>query len=144
MEIIIVIFIILFVLISIFFVLVQAVSFGEDIFLSLFIDSGFTNFIVENYYAISGGMCFLLAGCYLIYFKPHQAEKYFKQYKANRLSKEQAIEKIAETLYRPASGLPSVSNSKLTEKRIKALHKRVHAEEAFIHDLKNYIRTKET
>lgn len=131
-------------LIVAFFMLCQVISFGEDVFLFLFIDSGFSHFVVENRYALLGGMCFLLTACYLVYFKPHQAEKYFMQYKANRITRQEAIMKIADTMYKPASQeLPSVMNSKLTEKRIKALRRRVQAEEAFIHDLKNYIRTKE-
>lgn len=100
--------------------------------------------IIDNSYLIAGIICFVGAFLYLIYFKPHKAEKYFIEYKNDRLTRNQAITKIADTMYKTSTGIPSALNSKLTEKRIKALRKRVQAEESFINDLKSYIRTKES
>ena len=104
----------------------------------------FIVFINENHYLILGVVCFVFSFFYLVYFKPHQAEKYFKQYQKNIITKQEAITKIGDTLYRPTQGIPSALDSRIRVKRIRALRKRVRAEEAFIRDLKSYIRTKES
>ena len=80
----------------------------------------------------------------MLWFKPHKAELYFKQYKNNIITRQQAITQITETMYEPTMGVPPALNSKITEKRLKALRKRVKAEEEFIRDLRDYIRTKES
>jgi len=101
-------------------------------------------FLAQNFYLILATACFLSALLYLVYFKPHRAAKFFAQYKNNDISRQQAITKIADTLYKPRVGVPSVINSKLTEKRVNALRKRIRAEEGFIRDLISYIRVKES
>lgn len=103
-----------------------------------------THYMGNNIYLIMGGACVVFSIFHLVYFKPHKAERYFKKYAKNIITRQEAITKIADTLYKPSLGVPSALNSKLTEKRIMALRKRVKAEEAFIRDLKNYIITKET
>ena len=97
-------------------------------------------FIDNNFYIVMSVLCFMSFLFCLVYLKPHQAEKYFIQYKNDRITRDQAITKIANTVHKHGSGLPSVISSKLTEKRISALRKRVRAEESFINDLKSYIR----
>lgn len=78
-----------------------------------------------------------------IYFKPHQAEKHFESYKKGEITKKQAVEKIVDTMYKPGiDKIPPVYQSKIIEKRINALRKRIKTETSFIEDLIKYIKTR--
>lgn len=132
------------ILYAILLILSEIGRFLEDVYIYLFIDTGLIPFILDNYFALLAISCSMMAIIYLILFKPHKAEEYFIQYKNDQLTRYQAIVKISDTMYRRGSGVPSVISSKLTERRIRALRKRVRAEESFINDLKSYIRTKES
>ena len=94
-------------------------------------------------FLLAAGVCLALLGVVILYFKPHPAEKHFVAYKKNEISRQQAIERIVGTLYNWRSGgVPPAWKSKIMEKRIHWLNRRVKAEEEFINNLISYMRTK--
>jgi len=100
-------------------------------------------FIVSNYYLL-GGLAFSLTAVFIYtYFKPHPAEKHFIAYRHGDLTRPQAIEKIAGTMYHPwRDRLPSAYQSRIMTRRMEALRKRVKAEADFMEELIRYIKAK--
>ena len=100
-------------------------------------------FIGDNFFFAMAVILWVFAIFVFIYFKPHPAEKHFIAYKNNQISRQTAIRKISSTMYNPRrDGLSSRRKSKIYERRIKALRKRVNAEKDFIDDLRHYMRAK--
>jgi hypothetical protein len=100
-------------------------------------------FIFSNYYLLGGLGLLVMAIFVYTYFKPHPAEKHFIAYKKGDLSRPQAIEKIASTMYHPwRDHLPSTYQSRIMTKRVEALRKRVTAEADFMEELIRYIKAK--
>jgi hypothetical protein len=100
-------------------------------------------FIEEYFFLFCAVLSLILAGLAYLYFKPHPASKHFDAYKKDLITREQAIEKIANTMYNyRRDRLPSVRKSKSMERRIRWLRKRIKAEEEFINDLISYMKTK--
>ena len=78
-----------------------------------------------------------------MYYRPHPSEKHFNAYKKDLITRDQAIERIADTMYNyRRDSLPSERKSRSLARRIQALRKRVKAEEGFLNDLISYIKTK--
>jgi uncharacterized membrane protein len=101
------------------------------------------SFIGDNFFLFCAFSSLALAGFVFVYFRPHPAEKHFSAYKKDLINRDQAIERIANTMYDyRRDKLPSVRKSRSLERRVQALRRRVKAEEAFINDLINYMRAK--
>ena len=112
----------------------------EDFFIYT---SSFWAFLGNNIFAFFALLFLFLAVIVLIYFKPHPAEKYFKSYKKGEITRRQAIEDIANTMYNSKTDhVPPAYKSKMLEKRISALRKRVKAETEFIEQLIGYMKTR--
>jgi hypothetical protein len=74
---------------------------------------------------------------------PHPAEKYIKAVKKRKLSPDEGLRKIDEAMYSlEREGIPASWRSKNWKKRIEALHKRVKAEDEFMNEFINLIKTK--
>lgn len=100
-------------------------------------------FLWDNIFAVLGIICFGLAVYIFIFYKPHPAEKHIKSYKKGEISRGEAIEKISSTLYNPKKeNIPSSISSKIIEKRVQALRKRVKAETGLLEDSIKYFKTK--
>jgi hypothetical protein len=99
---------------------------------------------VEAHFFLFCALTFILFAVVLfVYFRPHPSEKHFNAYKKDLITRDQAIERIANTMYNyRRDPLPSVRKSRSLERRVQALRKRVKAEEAFINDLISYIKTR--
>lgn len=104
----------------------------------------FGHFLEKNYWMILGISCLVASVLYLIYNKPHRWERIYKQYKKGLITRNQALMRIGDTMYDPYSPLPSATSSRVNEKRINALSKRLRAETEFVQDLKEYIIKKES
>jgi hypothetical protein len=112
----------------------------EDFF---YATSPFWHFCGDNIFLLFAFALLFLAGLSYIYFKPHPAENHFKSYKKGEITRRQAIEDIATTMYNPKrNGIPPVYKSKSIERRIQALRKRVRAEADFIEELIRYLKAK--
>jgi len=122
------------------FVIAFIVEKVEDFFIAT---ASFWGFCGQNILSFCGLGCFVLALFVFVYFKPHPAEKHFKLYKTGKLARGQAIKKIGDTMYSPKQGkTPLAYQSKILEKRINALKKRVKAETSFLEELTKYIIAK--
>lgn len=132
------------VLVIIITLICYAIGFVVEKIKDLFYISGplFT-FLANNIFAIAGLACFGLAVYVYIFYKPHPATRCIKSYKEGKITRGEAIEKIANTMYNPARDkIPSAYQSKILEKRINALRGRVKAETELMEDVIKYIKTK--
>jgi len=100
-------------------------------------------FLDKNVFKLLAIGCFGLGIYVFIYYKPHSATRYFKAYKKGIISRGEAIEQISNKMYSPKRDkIPPAYQSKILEKRIQSLKKRVNAETEFMEDLIKYIKTK--
>jgi hypothetical protein len=78
-----------------------------------------------------------------IFYKPHPATRHIRSYKKGKISRREAIEKISSTLYdHKKEKIPSAISSKIIEKRVQALRKRIKAEEGLLEDSVEYLKAK--
>lgn len=109
----------------------------------LYLSNPFLFFLWKNFFAIAGLILLGLAVYIFIFYKPHPAEKHIKSYKKGKISRGEAIEKISSTLYNPRKeNIPSSISSKIIEKRVQALRRRVKAETGLLEDSIEYFKTK--
>jgi len=100
-------------------------------------------FVWGNIWLLLGVSSLLASIYYLIVYKPLQAEKLFQKYKDGLLSREEAIEKIADTFYNPVvEGLPSSISTQVRTKRVAALRKRLRAETELMDEIYKNIRSR--
>lgn len=113
--------------------------------LSSFFDfvSPFFVFIGTNIYLIMGITCLALAGALCVYYKSHPAQKHIEAYKSGKITRETAINRIVESVdFRQYRRVPSAYKSKIMEKRITALTKRIKAEKLFMDEVITQIKRK--
>lgn len=102
-----------------------------------------SGFFQQDFFLLLAIACFLLAGFCFRYLKPHPAEKHFLALAENKISRQEAIEKIAGTMYDwKRKKIPSVATSKWVERRLKALRGRVKVEKEFMEELIKYLKTR--
>ncbi len=112
-------------------------------FLIFCVSSTVQRFIFNNIYFFCCAGCIALAIYISIFLKPHPADKEIRAYKKGEITRQVAIERVAETMYSPQKeGIPPIYKSKIIENRLQALRKRVRAETDFMNDLTNYLKTK--
>jgi uncharacterized membrane protein len=112
----------------------------EDFFIAT---ESFWSFLGSNIFMVVGFICFGLAVFVFFYLKPHPAEKHFNSYKEGKISRAKAIELISDEMYdSQRDNIPLAYKSKILEKRIQALRKRIKSETEFMEDLIRYLRRK--
>lgn len=115
----------------------------EDLFYLLL---PFFVFIGNKIFLVLALFFFGAAAFVYLYFKPHPAEKYIKKYQEGKISRGVAVEKIVGTLYSHNDYLqdriPSVYQSRIVERRLNALKKRVKVENEFMEEIIRYMKIK--
>lgn len=105
----------------------------------------FFSLIGENIFLLAGIVCLLLAIFVWKRYQPHPAAKYLEGYQKGEISRQLAIERIADVMYEPArDGIPPAAQSKIMEKRVQALRGRVNEETRFMEDLIENLKTRST
>ena len=107
-------------------------------------------YTTSNYFSILVSISFIIALGFFIYYSicfylyavvPHPAKKHFRAFKKGEITRQEAKDKIADTMYKPKAGeVPSVYQSRVLEKRIQVLGRRVRAEKEFIEELIDYMK----
>ncbi len=104
----------------------------------------FDTTILPFTYSILGVVCFILAGLYLIYFKPHEAEAHLYKYKKGMLSCAEASNNIVRQMYDPVvHGAPSAFKSRIRKKRAERLKRILDAETELMESISKNIKYKE-